>query len=58
MLRRILETLGQVAGTGDGANMPDGVTAALVAKPDAPVAVLEVDENYVPLSRRKCDRSA
>ncbi|HWD06300.1 MAG TPA: MurT ligase domain-containing protein [Amycolatopsis sp.] len=48
MLTRILETLGEVAGNGDGANMPDGVTAALVAKPHAPVAVLEVDENYVP----------
>ncbi|QYN26422.1 MurT ligase domain-containing protein [Amycolatopsis sp. DSM 110486] len=48
MLSRILETLGEVARNGDGANMPDGVTAALVAKPHAPVAVLEIDENYAP----------
>ncbi|MEW2503841.1 MULTISPECIES: MurT ligase domain-containing protein [unclassified Amycolatopsis] len=47
MLSRVLETLGEVAGNGDGANMPDGVVAALVAKPDAPVAVLEVDETYL-----------
>ncbi|TVT24365.1 MurT ligase domain-containing protein [Amycolatopsis acidiphila] len=48
MLTRILEALGPVATNGDGANMPDGVLAALVARPDAPVAVLEVDETYVP----------
>jgi UDP-N-acetylmuramyl tripeptide synthase len=48
MLSRILEALGPVATNGDGANMPDGVLAALVAKPGAPVAVLEVDETYVP----------
>src|ERR1700754_4220598 len=47
MLSRVLETLGEVAGNGDGANMPDGVVAALVAKPEAPVAVLEVDETYL-----------
>ncbi|MEU4673061.1 DUF1727 domain-containing protein [Amycolatopsis sp. NPDC023774] len=47
MLSRILETLGPVATNGDGANMPDGVLAALAAHPHAPVAVLEVDETYV-----------
>jgi UDP-N-acetylmuramyl tripeptide synthase len=47
MLSRVLEALGPVAANGDGANMPDGVLAALVARPEAPFAVLEVDENYV-----------
>ncbi|MBB2940119.1 UDP-N-acetylmuramyl tripeptide synthase [Amycolatopsis bartoniae] len=48
MLSRILESRGPVALNADGANMPAGVAAALAARPDAPVAVLEVDENYVP----------
>jgi UDP-N-acetylmuramyl tripeptide synthase len=48
MIRRLLETLGPVAANGDGANMPDGVLSALAARPDAPFAVLEVDETYVP----------
>ncbi|MFI5611571.1 MurT ligase domain-containing protein [Amycolatopsis sp. NPDC051903] len=48
MISRVLQSLGDVAANGDGANMPGGVTAALAAKPDAPVAVLEVDETYVP----------
>jgi lipid II isoglutaminyl synthase (glutamine-hydrolysing) len=48
MIRRLLETLGPVAANGDGANMPDGVLSALAADPDAPLAVLEVDETYVP----------
>ncbi|WP_157360537.1 MurT ligase domain-containing protein [Amycolatopsis thermoflava] len=47
MLTRILEPLGAVAANRDGANMPDGVITALVDRPDAPLAVLEVDENYV-----------
>ncbi|HJQ46182.1 MAG TPA: MurT ligase domain-containing protein [Amycolatopsis sp.] len=47
MLSRILQTLGEVAAN-DGANMPDGVLGALIARPHAPFAVLEVDENYVP----------
>ncbi|MEU6642530.1 MurT ligase domain-containing protein [Saccharomonospora sp. NPDC046836] len=49
MLSRILSTLGPVAANGDGANMPDGVLAALMAAPHAEHAVLEVDEYYVPL---------
>ncbi|MET7998072.1 MurT ligase domain-containing protein [Amycolatopsis sp. NPDC005232] len=48
MLSHALQTLGEVATNGDGANMPEGVVAALVAKPHAPVAVLEVDESYLP----------
>ncbi|SFW60420.1 Mur ligase family protein [Amycolatopsis australiensis] len=48
MLTRALEALAEVAANSDGANMPDGVLAALAARPDAPYAVLEVDETYVP----------
>ncbi|MEV5715798.1 MurT ligase domain-containing protein [Amycolatopsis mediterranei] len=48
MLTRALETLAEVAANSDGSNMPDGVLAALTARPDAPYAVLEVDETYVP----------
>lgn len=48
MLTRALEALAEVAANSDGANMPDGVLAALTARPDAPYAVLEVDETYVP----------
>jgi UDP-N-acetylmuramyl tripeptide synthase len=48
MLTRALESLDAVAANSTGANMPDGVLAALTAKPDAPLAVLEVDETYVP----------
>jgi lipid II isoglutaminyl synthase (glutamine-hydrolysing) len=48
MLSRILAHLGPVAANADGANMPDGVLAALATYPQAPFAVLEVDENYVP----------
>src|SRR5436305_10202810 len=48
MLTRALEALAEVAANRDGANMPDGVLAALAACPDAPYAVLEVDETYVP----------
>ncbi|OXM60215.1 MurT ligase domain-containing protein [Amycolatopsis vastitatis] len=48
MITRALEALAEVAANSDGANMPDGVLAALTARPDAPYAVLEVDETYVP----------
>ncbi|MBN9746747.1 DUF1727 domain-containing protein [Amycolatopsis sp. A1MSW2902] len=48
MLTRALEALAEVAHNDDGANMPDGLVAALAASPDAPYAVLEVDETYVP----------
>jgi lipid II isoglutaminyl synthase (glutamine-hydrolysing) len=48
MLVRALEALAEVAANSDGSNMPDGVLAALTARPDAPYAVLEVDETYVP----------
>ncbi|MEU7791273.1 MULTISPECIES: MurT ligase domain-containing protein [unclassified Amycolatopsis] len=48
MLTRALEALAEVAANTDGSNMPDGVLAALAARPDAPYAVLEVDEAHVP----------
>jgi len=48
MLNRLLTELGAVAANDDGANMPDGILGALIAKPHAAYAVLEVDENYVP----------
>ncbi|NIH81329.1 Mur ligase family protein [Amycolatopsis viridis] len=47
MLSRILAAAGPVAANSDGANMPDGIIAALAQRPDAPLAVLEIDENYV-----------
>ena len=48
MITRALEALAEVAANGTGANMPDGCLAALTANPEAPYAVLEVDETYVP----------
>jgi UDP-N-acetylmuramyl tripeptide synthase len=48
MTALILRQLGAVATNSDGANMPDGLVAALCAAPRAPFAVLEVDEPYVP----------
>jgi len=48
MVSRAVEALGQVTSNGDGANMPDGVLAALAARRRAPYAVLEVDEAYLP----------
>ncbi len=38
---------GAVASNDTGANMPAGHLSALVASPDAPAAVLEVDEGYL-----------
>ena len=48
MTASILRQLAEVATNADGANMPDGLVAALCAAPAAPFAVLEVDEPYVP----------
>jgi len=48
MTALILRQLGEVATNSEGANMPDGLVAALCAAPRAPFAVLEVDEPYVP----------
>jgi UDP-N-acetylmuramyl tripeptide synthase len=38
----------EVACNASGANMPDGMIAALAERPNAPYAVLEVDERYLP----------
>jgi CobQ-like glutamine amidotransferase family enzyme/UDP-N-acetylmuramyl tripeptide synthase len=43
-----LSALGEVATSRAGANMPQGLVAALAAAPWAPYAALEVDEGYLP----------
>jgi UDP-N-acetylmuramyl tripeptide synthase len=58
MLSRALEELGEVASNSDGANLPDGVLAALIARPTAPFAVLEVDEAYLPWVAEQVQPSA
>ncbi|HKS43753.1 MAG TPA: DUF1727 domain-containing protein [Amycolatopsis sp.] len=58
MLRRAVEALAPVTSNSDGANMPDGVLAALAANPDAPFAVLEVDETYLPWVAERVDPAA
>jgi UDP-N-acetylmuramyl tripeptide synthase len=47
LLAAALRTAGPVAHNATGANMGDGAVAALAADPDAPVAVLEVDELHL-----------
>ena len=47
LLAAILRTAGPVAHNDTGANMADGAVAALMARPDAGVAVLEVDELHL-----------
>ncbi len=74
LITAALGALGQeVASNAFGANMEAGLTAALGQAPDAPIAVLEVDEKYLPavltqtqaqvvallnLSRDQMDRAA
>ncbi|HEV2452328.1 MAG TPA: MurT ligase domain-containing protein [Streptosporangiaceae bacterium] len=74
LITAAVEALGQpVSSNAFGANMPTGLTAALGQTQDAPFAVLEVDEKYVPgvlaataarvlvllnLSRDQMDRAA
>jgi UDP-N-acetylmuramyl tripeptide synthase len=48
MLAAALGELGEVASNNSGANMPGGLAAGLAERPDAPIAVLEVDEGYFP----------
>ncbi|MEV0677933.1 MurT ligase domain-containing protein [Actinosynnema sp. NPDC050436] len=48
MLSRAVSYLGPIATNHGGANMPDGHVTALSKQPDAPYAVLEVDEGYFP----------
>ncbi|MDO5034465.1 MAG: MurT ligase domain-containing protein [Actinomycetaceae bacterium] len=52
MLREALKTRGAVASNVLGDNMTAGVTAALMESDEAPFAVLEVDELYVPAVAR------
>jgi UDP-N-acetylmuramyl pentapeptide synthase len=47
LLAAILRTAGPVAHNDTGANMADGAVAALLARPEAGVAVLEVDELHL-----------
>src|SRR5499426_755516 len=70
---RVATTLGEVASNAFGANMESGLVSALSGAPQAPYAVLEVDERYLPsmmkatkprvvvllnLSRDQMDRAA
>jgi UDP-N-acetylmuramyl tripeptide synthase len=48
MVASAIGTFGEVACNASGANMPDGMIAALAERPHAPYAVLEVDERYLP----------
>ena len=47
LIAAALRTAGRVAHNETGANMPDGLVAALIADRSAPFAVLEVDELYL-----------
>ena len=47
LIAAALRTAGRVAHNETGANMPDGLVAALAADRSAPFAVLEVDELYL-----------
>ena len=73
LITAALESVGQVASNAFGANMEAGLTTALGQARDAPFAVLEVDEKYLPsvltataaravallnLSRDQMDRAA
>ncbi|MGH3621442.1 MAG: DUF1727 domain-containing protein [Sciscionella sp.] len=49
MLANVVAHLGTVACNDTGANMPDGLVAALAIRPKAGFAVLEVDEGYLPV---------
>ncbi|WRS30343.1 MurT ligase domain-containing protein [Actinomycetaceae bacterium MB13-C1-2] len=48
MTAEALRTLGEVASNQNGDNMTTGVVTALMDAPDAPYAVLEVDEMHMP----------
>ena len=47
LLAAVLRTVGSVAHNDTGANMADGAVAALLARPEADLAVLEVDELHL-----------
>lgn len=48
MVARALGALGEVATNSGGANLPGGMLTALTRQPEAPYAVLEVDERFLP----------
>jgi UDP-N-acetylmuramyl tripeptide synthase len=48
MVAQAVAELDLVASNSSGANMPDGLVAALADQPSAPYAVLEVDEAHLP----------
>lgn len=48
MTAESLAKLGRVATNSNGDNMPTGIVTALMEQPDAPYAVLEVDEMHMP----------
>ncbi|SHG87253.1 UDP-N-acetylmuramyl tripeptide synthase [Streptoalloteichus hindustanus] len=50
MVTRALSAAGPVASNSTGANMPDGHVAALMARPEARYAVLEVDEMHLDIA--------
>ncbi|MDT7621501.1 MAG: hypothetical protein QOF99_2402, partial [Pseudonocardiales bacterium] len=54
MLAAALGNLGAVAHNASGSNMADGAVAALAERPDAPWAVLEVDELHLASVARRC----
>ena len=58
MLAAAFATRGPVATNASGANMPDGMVAALSGDRTAPVAVLEVDEPHLPYVIDQVDPAA
>ena len=48
MLAAALATRGEVVTNRTGANVADGVVAALLEQRDAPLGAIEVDENFIP----------
>jgi lipid II isoglutaminyl synthase (glutamine-hydrolysing) len=48
MVARAVAEIGPVVSNTSGANMPDGLVAALAEQPSAPYGVLEVDEGHLP----------
>ncbi len=58
MTAEALRTLGEVASNQNGDNMTTGIVTALMEAPDAPYAVLEVDEMHMPQIARATKPSA
>jgi lipid II isoglutaminyl synthase (glutamine-hydrolysing) len=53
-----LATVADTATNRTGANLPNGLTGALMGDPDATYAALEVDEGYVPWALRELEPAA